>query len=1157
MKRFTQLLGQFREYERLAQCVDNGRTPVSVEGLSAPHKMHFISSLAAGNPDAPIVAVTPDEATSIRLAQDLTTLLGEKVLTYPARDYVLLDVDGASREFEHQRIGVLSSLLRGDCRIITVSIEAAAQLTMPKNILQESTLEINRNHSYNMEDVIGQLSAMGYQRCDQVEGVCQFARRGGILDIFPPNSPDPIRIEFWDDEIDTMSYFKVDTQRRSEDAEDICIPPAREVLYGGAEKLVPLLVKALEVQKSKRVKEHLETDIQRLEGGLDPTSIDRYLPLIYPKPGTVFDYIQGGKNGGIVFLCEPISCKENLQNVLAQHLEDVKVLMEDGVLFRGCDTFYLDFVNICSLAEQCRCVLMDTFSRQVNEMSIREQIHVTVSQLSPWGGEYAILKEDLEDYMDSGYCCVIFAGTKRAAIALTEDLNKDFSADLVEDVPAITPKKIFVVEGTLSSGMDYPALRLAIISHVRTGQSKTKLVKKKKGANIKNISDLNIGDYVVHVSHGIGIFEGIVKRDLHGVIKDYIKIRYAGTDMLFVPVTQLDLVTKYVGGKEDSTVKLNKLNSAEWSKTRARVKKAVKDMADELIKLYAQRAAAKGYAFGPDTDWQNDFERRFPYEETDDQLRCIAEIKSDMEREQPMDRLLCGDVGFGKTEVAIRAAFKCVMDGKQCAVLVPTTILAWQHFQTFKSRMEGFPIKIDLLSRFRTAREAEQVLEELKRGQIDIVIGTHRLVQKDVKFKDLGLCIIDEEQRFGVAHKEKFKEMRNNVDVLTLSATPIPRTLNMAMSGIRDMSTIEEAPQDRQPVQTYVMEHDWGILTQAMRKELRRGGQVFYLHNQVDTIDRCAVTINQFLPDARVVVAHGKMSEEQLSKVWKRLIDHEIDILVCTTIIETGVDVTNCNTLIIEDADRLGLSQLYQIRGRVGRSSRRAFAYLTVTKGKALKEIATKRLEAIREFTTFGSGFRIAMRDLEIRGAGNILGAQQHGHMEAVGYEMYLKMLSEAVSVAKGEKTEYKAEECLVDIRIGAHIPEKYIENLPQRIDIYKKIAAIQNDEDALDVTDELIDRFGEPPEAVRGLISVSLLRNTAARLGIKEISQRGDNLILYPEHFDLNRAGLLASRLKGRVMVNAGAKPYISVRVEKGEKPVDTMRIALCSMEEVGKDIA
>lgn len=1155
MKQFLSLLDGMMEYEQLKTALQNGRTPISISGAAASHKTNMIAALVSQLNRRALIIV-PDESTAIRFAADLSTLLGEKVLHFPARDYVLLDVDGASGEFEHQRLGVLSAVLRKEAKVVVSSIESACERTIPVKKLEESILTIDSDGQYDCEKIVEKLVAMGYQRRDQVEGICQFARRGGILDIFPPDRTDPVRIEFWDDEIDMMSSFQVDTQRRQDPVDKVTIPPAREVLFDSPQALIDLLNKQVEAQKGKtgvKVKEHLERDIERLDGGLSPVSIDRYLPILY-EPTTIFDYFEAD---AMTFLCEPISCKENFSNAMAQHHEDVKMLLEDGILFRGCSVYYDDFTDLCQNLCRHAGVLMDTFSRSVNEVPIKELISITASQLSTWSGEYAILKDDIEDYVKTGFCCVIFAGTYRGAQALVSDLNHDFSADFVQDVSTIVPGKIYVVEGTLSAGMEYPQLKLAVLSHTKTGASKTKAPKQKKGVNIKNISDLNVGDYVVHVSHGIGIFEGIVKRDIHGVVKDYIKIRYAGSDMLFVPVTQLDLVTKYIGGKEDSIVKLNKLNSAEWAKTRARVKKAVKDMADELIKLYAKREAAKGYAFSQDTDWQNDFERRFPYDETDDQLRCIQEIKDDMEKPVPMDRLLCGDVGFGKTEVAIRAAFKCVMDGKQCAVLVPTTILAWQHYQTFRKRMEGFPIKVDILSRFRTPREQEQVLEELRRGEIDIVVGTHRLVQKDVKFKDLGLCIIDEEQRFGVKHKESFKEMRNNVDVLTLSATPIPRTLNMAMSGIRDMSTIEEAPQDRQPVQTYVMEHDWGILTQAMNKELRRGGQVFYLHNRVDTIDRCAATIQQFLPDATVVVAHGKMSEEQLSKVWKRLIDHEIDILVCTTIIETGVDVSNCNTLIIEDADKLGLSQLYQIRGRVGRSSRRAFAYLTVTKGKALTDVATKRLEAIREFTTFGSGFRIAMRDLEIRGAGNILGAQQHGHMEAVGYEMYLKMLSDAVAVAKGEKPDAQTTECLVDIRIGAHIPEDYIESLAQRIDIYKKIASIENEADALDITDELIDRFGDPPEAVKGLIDVSLLRNTAAKIGIKEISQRADSLLLYPEMVDMEKASHLASALKGRVMLNAGAKPYITVKVAKGEKPIDTMRIALGIMSGENVDLS
>ena len=1150
MKQFLSLLNNMGEYVQLKDAIVQEKTPAALTGASSAHKTHIIAALTSQIYRKTLVIVQ-DESTAVRFAADLTTLMGEKVLQFPARDYVLLDVDGASGEFEHQRLGVLSSVLTGKTKIVVSSIESACQRTLPPEKLRDSILTIDSNGSYDEEDVVKKLVAMGYQRREQVEGICQFAKRGGILDIFPPDRTDPVRIEFWDDAIDTMSSFEVDTQRRHpEQLDSVTVPPAREVLYDNPQKLQTILEKQYDLQKGKngtKVKEHLQNDILRLKDGLQPVSIDRYLPLLY-QPSTILDYFD---QDDMTFLCEPISCKETFGSVLGQHHEDIKLLLEDGVLFSGCSTYYDDFPDLCRKLCRHRTVLMDTFSRSLNDITIKTLIQMTASQLSPWGGEYAVLKEDIEDYMKTGFCCVIFSGTRRGAEALTSDLDRDFSASLVEDVSSIVPGKIYVMEGTLSAGMVYPQLKLAVLTHTKTGSSRKKPSHAKKGGNIKHISDLHEGDYVVHVSHGIGIFEGIVKREIHGVVKDYIKIRYAGTDMLFVPVTQLDLVTKYIGGREDSVVKLNKLNSAEWSKTRARVKKAVKDMADELIKLYAARAAAKGYAFGPDTDWQNDFERRFPYDETDDQLRCIEEIKEDMEKPIPMDRLLCGDVGFGKTEVAIRAAFKCVMEGKQCAVLVPTTILAWQHFQTFTKRMEGFPVKVDILSRFRTPREQEQVLEELRRGEIDIIVGTHRLVQKDVHFKDLGLCIIDEEQRFGVKHKESFKEMRKNVDVLTLSATPIPRTLNMAMSGIRDMSTIEEAPQDRQPVQTYVMEHDWGILTQAMRKELRRGGQVFYLHNHVDTIDHCASIIQEMLPDAVVVVAHGKMSEEQLSKVWERLLNHEIDILVCTTIIETGVDVSNCNTLIIEDADRLGLSQLYQIRGRVGRSSRRAFAYLTVTKGKALTDVATKRLEAIREFTTFGSGFRIAMRDLEIRGAGNILGAQQHGHMEAVGYEMYLKMLSDAVAVARGEKPDEKAQECLVDINIGAHIPESYIESLPQRIDIYKKIAAIQIESDAMDLLDELIDRFGDVPASVKGLIDVSLLRNTAAQMGIREISQRADSLMLFPERMNVERASVLAATLRGRVMLNAGAKPYITVKVAKGEKPIDTIRLVLKIMSE------
>lgn len=579
-------------------------------------------------------------------------------------------------------------------------------------------------------------------------------------------------------------------------------------------------------------------------------------------------------------------------------------------------------------------------------------------------------------------------------------------------------------------------------------------------------------------------------------------------------------------------------------------------MAEQLTKLYAERMRAPGYAFSPDSDMQNDFERRFEFEETDDQLRCIDEIKGDMEKNYPMDRLLCGDVGFGKTEVALRAAFKCIAEGKQCAMLVPTTILAFQHYQTILKRFEGFPVEVDMISRFRTPQEQAKILRGLRQGSMDMVVGTHRLISKDIKFKDLGLVIIDEEQRFGVAQKEHLKELFPTVDVLTLSATPIPRTLNMAMTGIRDMSMLEEAPQDRHPVQTYVMEHDMGILAEAIQKELRRGGQVYYLHNRVDTITRAAAGIHEFLPEARIGIAHGKMEEEELSEIWSNLLNGEIDVLVCTTIIETGVDVPNVNTLIIENADRLGLAQLHQIRGRVGRSTRRAYAYLTFTRGKELSEIATRRLSAIREYTEFGSGFQIAMRDLEIRGAGNILGAQQHGHMEAVGYDMYIQMLSEAIAEERGEKPQKPEEECLIDLQVEAHIPEEYIESIPQRLSIYRRIADIRTPDDVEDVYDELIDRFGDPPPSVQGLVNVSLLRNSASGQGIYEISQRGNCLLLYSNAIDMQKVSRLAALLRGRILVSAGAKPYISVKMGAGQSPVDTLQEALriYSLEPEGK---
>ncbi len=1133
------------QYRMLLAAMAQKGWPAQMTGLGQIHKAAVIAALAG---TGPLLVVTPDEAMATRLCEDVNAFAEtEKAFVYPAREFTFREVEGVSREYEFARLKVLSGLAQGTISVVICSIEALLQYTIPPKVLAENTLTLRSGETHALDQLTARLVHAGYERRDQVDGVCQFSLRGGILDFYPPHAPAPYRAEFWGDEIDTISTFDLDSQRRIDTVKQADVTPAREVLYRDNGWLVQRIGKAYDSLRGKqgvKAKEILLTEMEKLEAGLALSNIDKFLPLVYQKPATLFDYLP---DAGLVF-CEMVSVKEASKTSMWQHYEDVAQLLQEGVLFKGCETFAMEFPQVLQSMQGRRCAILENFARSLPEVRLSELTALNAIALSPWGGDLKLLEEDLDSLLRREYRVAVLAGTQKAASALREDLQAR-KIPVADSEKTLAPGRVCVLEGTLSSGMELPDLKFAVITHGKTAAKTARRRKSKKpGEQIRSLSDLVYGDYVVHASHGIGVFEGIVKREIHGVTKDYIKIRYAGTDTLFVPVTQLDLVSKYIGPKEDKAVKLNKLNSVEWQKTRQRVKKAVAEMAEELIKLYAARMQAKGFAFSPDTEWQREFEERFPYEETDDQLRCIAQIKEDMESPRPMDRLLCGDVGFGKTEVALRAAFKCVMDGKQCAVLVPTTILAWQHYQTFLDRMQGFPIKIELLSRFRSPKQQEQILRQLRRGEVDIIIGTHRLLQKDVQFKDLGLCVIDEEQRFGVAHKEKFKEMRESVDVLTLSATPIPRTLNMAMSGIRDMSTIEEAPMDRHPVQTYVIEHDWGILTEAIKRELRRGGQVFYLHNRVESIDSCAHRLSQLVPDARITTAHGKMSEEQLSEVWRQLLDHEIDILVCTTIIETGVDVPNCNTLIIESADKMGLSQLYQIRGRVGRSSRRAYAYFTFFPGRELTDVAAKRLSAIREFTSFGSGFRIAMRDLEIRGAGNVLGTSQHGHMEAVGYEMYLKLLSEAVSEQRGEAAA-APKECLVDIRIGAHIPEGYIDNLSQRIDIYKKIASIQSEEDAMDVTDELIDRFGDPPQAVQGLIDVALLRNIAASLGISEISQKNDMIVFYPSAFDFERASRVSAALRGRVSIGAGAKPYIAVRVAEKEEPIHTMRAALYLM--------
>ena len=1138
MKFLLNAASRLPEFRQLDEAVAGGALPAAVTGLATVHKAHFIAALCRNRQRRALV-LAGDESEAQRLCGDLEAM-GLRPLFYPYRDFALRDAEGASHEYERQRLQVLA-LMAADAYDVAVACpDAALQYTIPPQELRRRTVTLRPGQQITMEAAEAALLACGYERAVQVDGSGQFSRRGGILDVFPPDNAQPARLEFWGDEIDTISTFDVETQRRADPLEELLIAPAVEALAddpAGLAAKIRKLAGSLRGKSAAQAKETLLGQADRLEQGLRLGCLDKFITLLYGETATLFDYAKDD----LVFLSESARCRERVRSTLWQWGEDVKGYLEDGVLCRSLAQFSEDWPYLLSRFEPAG-IYLDVFARGGYDTPVRTQLAVTARQLAVWGGSTQLLTEDLQAMLHNKWSCVVLAGNERSARTVAADLQAaGLPAAYLEDPETVQRGTVAVTPGGLSSGMEYPSAFLGVITHGRmAAQQQKKRSRPKNSQEIYSLADLTPGDYVVHVSHGVGVFEGIHKLDMHGVVKDYIKVRYAKGDTLYVPVTQLDLVSKYIGPREDASVKLNRLGGAEWQKAKSRVRSAVKDIAKELIQLYAKRMQIKGHAFSPDTEWQHDFESHFEFEETEDQLRCIAEIKNDMERETPMDRLLCGDVGFGKTEVALRAAFKCVSDSKQCAILVPTTILAWQHYQTILRRMEGFPVKVEILSRFRTPKQQEDILRRLRRGEIDIVVGTHRLVSKDVAFRDLGLVIIDEEQRFGVAQKERLKSVYANVDQLTLSATPIPRTLNMALSGIRDMSVIEEAPRDRHPVQTYVLEHDDGILFDAIRREIRRGGQVYVLHNDVASIERVASRIQAAVPESRVGFGHGKMSEQELSEIWRRMLEHEIDVLVCTTIIETGVDVPNANTLIIDNADRLGLSQLHQIRGRVGRSSRRAYAYLTFTRNKVLTDVAQKRLSAIREFTEFGSGFKIAMRDLEIRGAGNILGGEQHGHMEAVGYDLYLKLLGEAIRREKGEDVQPLDEGCLIDVQIQAHIPESYISDLNQRLEIYRRIADVRTRDDALDVTDELIDRFGEPPQSVNGLIEIALLRSRAESLGVTEVKQQGDALLFYRRSIDMKQVSALVSSLKKRVMVNAGANPYVSVKLQG--TPLETL---------------
>ena len=1130
MKLINEVLKKDPDYLSLLNEVERGRLPIVCTGLSLIHKAIIAASLRE-HTGKRVVLITHDEATAAELCGDINAL-GLKCLNFPARDLCIGDLSGYSKEYEHKRIDTLSAVADGAFDLLTISLDAAVQYTVKPEVLKSARFTLKAGDSADTSELAERLINAGYTRSQLCEGSGQFSVRGGIFDLFPVNSEKPCRIEFWGDEIDSISYFDPETQRREENADEIEISPAAEVMFDPPKLASRLKTEIPNPALTLKQRDILAKDAELLENGVKIPP-DRYIPLL-DTMGAVFEYF----GDSLLMLSESGNMAERFKSMEIQLSADTENYLEEGYLFSKTAKLQLDKTEFFGFAGNG--IIAENFPRGSYEIKPKSVINFNYKRSTAWGGDIEVLLEDISYMRDIRGNVVILAGEQRAAQVLNAELCERGVQSIYTLSADTAPAGVTVIPGGLSAGFEIPSQKFMLITHrFIAPEGKKHKRKHKAGQEIGSLDELKKGDYVVHEAHGIGIFDGINRITQGGVTKDYIKIKYAKSDVLYVPVTQLDLVSKYIGAAENGGVRLNRLGGSEWQKTRKRVKAAVKDMAKQLTALYAKRMAVKGYAFSPDTDLQNDFERRFEYEETDDQLRCINEIKHDMERETPMDRLLCGDVGFGKTEVALRAAFKCISEGKQCALLVPTTILAMQHYNTIIRRFGEMPVSVGLLNRFVSPKEQARVIADLKCGRLDMVVGTHRLISKDVSFKNIGLVIIDEEQRFGVAQKEKLKEQYPFVDILTLSATPIPRTLNMALSGLRDMSSIDEAPGDRHPVQTYVLEYNLGVITDAINKEIRRGGQVYYLHNRVESIERCAGVLKAKLPDINIGIAHGQMSEDELTDVWRRLVEHEIDLLVCTTIIETGVDVPNANTLIIEEADKMGLAQLHQLRGRVGRSPRRAYAYFCFRRNVQLSDVAAKRLEAIREFTEFGSGFKIAMRDLEIRGAGSILGGEQHGNMEAVGYDMYLKLLSQAVNEENGQP-ETEDMPCTVDLNISAHIPESYIESLPARLGIYKRIAAIRTDEDVSDVIDELCDRFGEPPQAVMGLIDVAILRSKAAAADICEITGTSNTAILHINSIKPEVVAKLSEHFGSRFSLNAASTPVYTVRMRAGQKMAD-----------------
>ena len=1106
MSTLTAPLRESENYNKIVEALQLDPVSVLTEGCAEAQKLHLIhaltkeESLASGARFRLIVTYSDQRAKDI--LEDFR-FYDRGATLFPAKDLIFYQADLRGRELDTERIRCLRRIIEG--RPVTVVTTFSALMTpqIPLDVLKKSVISIKKRGELSLPETAKRLVAMGYEKQYQVEKPGQFAIRGDILDIYELTEENPYRIELWGDEVESIRSFDVLSQRSLVQLEFVRIYPATEMilsdarLYDGFERIRK---EAQQIEKTYRDRSRteeahrLKTTVAQMEEDAKEWHrfgpLEGYIHYFYPRTENFLNLFP--QKSTMIFVDEPYRVIQHASAVETEFRENMMSRAEKGYVLPGQMALLSDKEEITQQMLGFRCVGLAGLANGCAFMNPSLTVSISAKAMSPFNKSFDALEKELASYRKKGYRTILISPSRTRARRLAQDLTNDGITAFYSENPLrkLKPGEIMTYHGRIRSGFEYPSIRFAVIAESDIfGAEKKKKAKKKKynGEQIQAFSELKPGDYIVHEDHGIGIYRGVEKIEVNHIAKDYIKIEYGGGSTLYVLPTELSVLQKYASSGT-AKPKLNKLGTQEWNGTKGRVKKAVAEVADDLVKLYAARREKKGYRFGPDTVWQREFEEMFPYEETEDQLTAIEDTKRDMESDRIMDRLICGDVGYGKTEIAVRAAFKAVQEGKQVAVLVPTTILAQQHYNTFCERMHRFPVTIGMLSRFRTAAEQKKTVKEISQGLCDIVIGTHRLLSKDVRFKDLGLLVVDEEQRFGVSHKEKIKKMKENVDVLTLSATPIPRTLHMSLVGIRDMTVLEEAPEGRVPIQTYVMEYDDEMVREAVLRELSRKGQVYFVHNRVNDIIDVTAHLQQLIPEARITFAHGQMQEAELEKIMYDFIDGNIDVLVSTTIIETGLDISNVNTIIIRDSDKMGLSQLYQLRGRVGRTGRTAYAFLMYQRNKMLREVAEKRLRAIREYTDLGSGFRIAMRDLEIRGAGSILGKTQHGHMQAVGYDLYCKLLNEAVKEAKGEQVS-EERTARVNLNVDAFLPESYIVNEEQKLEIYKKIAAIESTDDYEDIKEELMDRFGEIPAPAGNLLRIALMRTVAVRIGITEIS--------------------------------------------------------------------